>query len=317
MGKIRTVLAAVLLMAGLLSAAGIVPASAAAGKTKEIPVEGADSGYSIVVPNYLETKKVTTRDIDGSPLEINVIVMETPKKSAAGGYPVFEIVTTEEWAYSADAYPATLTDGIVGSFDGLFDDGRMAFDPVFSIRENQIYNFDFTVYREDEAMLFNTVGLYFMFAAPGTPAQPAAVTAKPTASKVAVNGKNIDFEAYLIGGSNYFKLRDLAMVVRGTDRPFSVNWDAARNAIELTAGEIYEPAGGELAVSGKPASKQAKPTSSILYVNGEEVRLTAYNIGGSNYFKLRDIAAAIDFGVTWDAKLGLVGIDTTAGYVQP
>jgi len=148
------------------------------------------------------------------------------------------------------------------------------------------------------------------------PPQTAAVTAKPTSSKVVVDGNRIKFEAYTIEGSNYFKLRDLAMVVNGTGKSFFVGWDSARNAIELTSGKAYEPEGGELAVSAKSAVKQAKAATATLYVNGKEVSVTAYNIGGSNYFKLRDIAEAIDFAVTWDAKLSTVGIDTTKGYTK-
>jgi len=149
------------------------------------------------------------------------------------------------------------------------------------------------------------------------PPQTAAVTAaKPIASSVVVNGKQINFEAYAIKDSNYFKLRDLAMVVNGTTKSFSIGLDSARNAIELTTGKAYSPVGGELTGSDKPAVKQATVTTSTLYVNGKEVSVTAYNIGGSNYFKLRDIAAAIDFAVTWDANLNKVGINTEKGYTK-
>lgn len=60
----------------------------------------------------------------------------------------------------------------------------------------------------------------------------------------------------------------------------------------------FTAAGGELAVSADPSIKEAKSTTSKVYVNGKEVSFTAYNINGSNYFKLRDIAKVIDFGVT-------------------
>ena len=39
-----------------------------------------------------------------------------------------------------------------------------------------------------------------------------------------------------------------------------------------------------------------------------------YNIGGHNYFKLRDIAALVDFGVEWDQTSSTIQIDTTHGY---
>ncbi|MDR2442720.1 MAG: hypothetical protein LBE31_04280, partial [Deltaproteobacteria bacterium] len=56
------------------------------------------------------------------------------------------------------------------------------------------------------------------------------------------------------------------------------------------------------------------PTTSKITLDGAEVSLTAYNIGGNNYFKLRDIGAAFDFGVTWDSAKNTIVIDTSIGY---
>lgn len=140
------------------------------------------------------------------------------------------------------------------------------------------------------------------------------ISAKPTTSKIIVNGKEIAFEAYTINGSNYFKLRDLAAVVSETEKQFNVSWDAKQNAIRLTSGQGYKAVGGELAVSNKPSPKVAKPTSSMIIVDGEEVQLTAYNIGNNNYFKLRDIASIFNIGVTWNGSKKTVGIDTQIDY---
>ena len=51
-------------------------------------------------------------------------------------------------------------------------------------------------------------------------------------------------------------------------------------------------------------------------LDGAAVSLAAYNIDGSNYFRLRDIAAALDFAVTWDNEAKTIGIDTAAGYTE-
>lgn len=45
-------------------------------------------------------------------------------------------------------------------------------------------------------------------------------------------------------------------------------------------------------------------------------KLTAYNIGGNNYFKLRDMAAVINFGVAWDGDTNTINIDTSTGYTK-
>ena len=52
-------------------------------------------------------------------------------------------------------------------------------------------------------------------------------------SKVMVNGSLTNFEAYNIDGFNYFKLRDIAMVVSGTNKQFNVTWDGTVGAINL------------------------------------------------------------------------------------
>ena len=55
-------------------------------------------------------------------------------------------------------------------------------------------------------------------------------------------------------------------------------------------------------------------SSQPIYVNGQQVSMTAYQIGGSNYVKLRDIGQAVDFGVTYDAATNSVYIDPSAHY---
>jgi hypothetical protein len=152
-------------------------------------------------------------------------------------------------------------------------------------------------------------------AAPTTPASPAAsaVNAKPTASTVLVNGANVSFDAYSIGGNNYFKLRDLAYVLNGSEKQFDVDWYGAGYAIFLTKNKAYIAVGGEM--TGKGAGdKTATPTTAKVLLNGKEVAFTAYNIDGNNYFKLRDIGAAFDFGVDWDGAKNTIVIDTGNSY---
>lgn len=143
------------------------------------------------------------------------------------------------------------------------------------------------------------------------------VTAVTNKAAVLVNGTDTSFEAYNINGSNYFKLRDLAYVVNGTQKQFAVGWDGVNKAISLTSNSPYTAAGGEMKLSAGTASKQAIATNSKIYIDGELVSLTAFLIDGNNYFKLRDIAAAFDIGVDWDAAKKAITIDTSKGYTEP
>ena len=151
---------------------------------------------------------------------------------------------------------------------------------------------------------------------PTTPTTPAnKATANPTNSKVMVNGKAVAFDAYNINNNNYFKLRDVAQIIRGTDKQFNVTWDGTKNAINLISNTAYESTGGELAL-GDGQSKQSTLSTSSIYMDGAEVTLTAYNINGNNYFKLRDLGQVFNFEVSWDGENNTVVIDTTQDYTE-
>lgn len=142
---------------------------------------------------------------------------------------------------------------------------------------------------------------------------PSLVTAVPTASTVYVNGTQVAFDAYNIAGNNYFKLRDLAFILSGSEAQFEVGWNAAANSIQLTTRKPYTPVGGEMS-AGSKINQIGKPTKSALYLNGARADFTAYNINGNNYFKLRDIGQAINFSVEWDAARRCITIDTSLPY---
>ena len=54
-----------------------------------------------------------------------------------------------------------------------------------------------------------------------------------------------------------------------------------------------------------------KPTWQPIYVDGEQVQMTAYNINGNNYVKLRDIGREVGFNVYWSDG---VRVDSKNGY---
>ena len=146
-----------------------------------------------------------------------------------------------------------------------------------------------------------------------------SVYAKYTSSTVMINGNVVAFEAYNIGGNNYFKLRDLAMALNGTEASFSVEWSAADNCIVVELGSYmcepnyaYQPVGGELAVGDGTDKVAYVSTQSLLApMDGGFPGFTAYNINGNNYFKLRDIGDLFGFNVDWDAANNCILINTT------
>ncbi len=147
--------------------------------------------------------------------------------------------------------------------------------------------------------------------------EPAkAQKATPTTSKVLVNGKAVSFDAYTIDGNNYFKLRDLAKIVKGTGKQFEVTWNGEKRAINLISNKAYTLIGSEMA-KGDGKEKTPIVNTSRIYKDGVEVSLIAYTINGNNYFKLRDVAQSFNIGITWNEAARTIGIDTTTGYVAP
>lgn len=139
--------------------------------------------------------------------------------------------------------------------------------------------------------------------------------AEPTNSKVYVNGVETAFDAYNIADNNYFKIRDIAMALSGTEKQFNVTWDDEKQVIDLLSNTPYTVVGGELS-KGDMMVKTAKATSSHMLKDGELFGCTAYTIGENNYFLLRDLGYVFDFAVTWDEATESIHIDTTKPYEE-
>lgn len=57
------------------------------------------------------------------------------------------------------------------------------------------------------------------------------------------------------------------------------------------------------------------PTNATVLVNGKQVSFEAYAINDYNYVKLRDVGAALDFGVEWGANARAIVINTGTHYI--
>ncbi len=135
------------------------------------------------------------------------------------------------------------------------------------------------------------------------PVGAAAADVQVSRQNLRVNGVAVQCEKYNIDGSNYFKLRDLAILVNGTGSQFSVGYDEVKRCISVTTGEKYEPNGTELDLSAGDRSATAVVSTQPLIIDGvERSDIQAYNIGGSNYYKLRDLGPALGFAVDYDPE---------------
>lgn len=136
------------------------------------------------------------------------------------------------------------------------------------------------------------------------------LTAESSNSRLSVNGKEISVSGYNVNYSNYYKIRDIAMILRATGSQFNVGWDSSRSAITIEIGEKYQIIGGELEETIISTTKDIEENSAPIYVNGKEKNVTCYNIGGYSYFKIRDLADLIGFRVNWNEGTQTVEIIT-------
>ena len=127
--------------------------------------------------------------------------------------------------------------------------------------------------------------------------------ATPIASAVIVNGTEIEFYAYGIYGNNFFRLRDLAYILNGTEKQFDVAWNGELNAVVITSGQPYTVIGGEMALGNSTGSFTPTPSDNRFILDGEEIILTSYLINGNNFVRLRDVGAALDFWVGFDGRV--------------
>ena len=139
-------------------------------------------------------------------------------------------------------------------------------------------------------------------------------TAKPSPHAIYVDGTKANVAAYEINDNNYFKLRDIAAIVNGSEKQFEVSWNNDAQRIDLTSGKAYTIVGGELGAIGS-ASKQAETSTAVVYKDNTKMDYTGYNIDDNNYYKLRDVCESFDIGVNWDGANQRVDILTDESYV--
>ncbi|HIU58457.1 MAG TPA: hypothetical protein IAA61_11685 [Candidatus Ornithomonoglobus merdipullorum] len=135
------------------------------------------------------------------------------------------------------------------------------------------------------------------------------LSAAPSEARVLVNGEETGVVGYTVNDTNYFRIRDVAMVLVGTSCEFNIDWNAEDNGINIVPGEEYEPNGTELS-SDTVGQIEAVENDMPIYVNGRSTAITAYNINGDAYFKIRDIADAAGFEVQWDGDSQTINLVT-------
>ncbi len=142
----------------------------------------------------------------------------------------------------------------------------------------------------------------------------ASVKMNPSTHYVTVDGQSVDPQGYYIDGHNYYKLRDIAYILSGTDSQFNVTWDEENECVLLENSKAYQVIGGEMTDSTSAQITSCIPSDDPIQLDGKSISLTGYCINRNNYYMLQELGKALDFYVGYDADTRTVLIDSKAGF---
>ncbi len=141
------------------------------------------------------------------------------------------------------------------------------------------------------------------------PVQAEGTTAIPSRQQVTLNGENVRIGAYNLEDENYFKLRDLAALLKDTSARFNVYYSESSNSVGIFPGDGYQPILGDLAMNPDQVTTGISSPQTLL-VDNDPVSIKAFNINDNNYYRLRDIARFIDLSVDYNANTDTVVLET-------
>ena len=125
---------------------------------------------------------------------------------------------------------------------------------------------------------------------------------KATTQKVRLDDKDVVIYGYNIDGENYFKLRDVAAVLKDSKVKFGVEYKDG--LVTLTKGADYKVLDTDQ--KEVKAESEAMLTNDKVKVGETDLTAKAFKIDGNNYYRVRDLGKALDFGVDYDKEANTV-----------
>lgn len=143
-----------------------------------------------------------------------------------------------------------------------------------------------------------------------TPAFAANMKAVPSAQKLTINGTVVDnIPVYNINGYNYFKLRDIAYYL-----DYEVEYLQVSNTIAIMRGGHGVNAGISKGKAIGTVYGVASNQRVFIDTTDYSSQLHPVNIGGNNYFQLRELAQCAVYGVQFDAASNSILVNSDYNY---
>lgn len=175
-----------------------------------------------------------------------------------------------------------------------------------------------TIQRDDVRTVFGLDSIRYTIS-PNTAKslpQVASLKISPSTHRVTLDGEAVAPQGYNIEDNNYYKLRDIAYILDGTESQFNITWNAAEKSIDLESGKAYQAVGGEMDGSASDQIRHCDPSTATIQMDGKTLALTGYLVNDNNYYKLRDVGEALGFGVDFDQAAATVLIDSNPAAAQ-
>lgn len=128
-------------------------------------------------------------------------------------------------------------------------------------------------------------------------------------TNILLDGKSMQLSGYNINNNNYYKLRDIAYLLNGSEKQFDMLYDIETKAIIMQLGESY--LGGE---SHNEANLlgyiNIEEKEMSIYIQDKQYQLEGYMINENTYVKIRDVATLLEMEIGWSNETKELSIVT-------
>ena len=156
----------------------------------------------------------------------------------------------------------------------------------------------------------------FAAATPENSVTLAGYEAIPMQQTIFLDGEPLEIEAYNIGGSNYFKLQDIAFILSGTPAQFDVAVAQDAAVLMIRRGMEFSGIGFEGLTAPGEEIKTAYPYEQVIYLEDERIPQhlapASFSIEREHYLRLRDLSDYIGFIVQYEAEYDIIMLHSDA-----
>lgn len=120
----------------------------------------------------------------------------------------------------------------------------------------------------------------------------------PSDQEIHLNDREVEISGVKHNGFNYYRLRDLAYILKDTRAQFEVGYDKEKKMIVIETKTLYTGDKIDPAKLGESLSVVDIPIS----IDKNLTHLEVVNVSGYNYFRLRDLGTLVGFEVNYNSE---------------